>query len=124
MDPDYCRSHVVSEMSDMFRFGVAACKVQAYEFRELKDVALEALEDAVVEFADIALNCAKVTGSRQPSREDVACRLQALLSNHCSEGECNIEPSMRLYKTMEESLERLTGGGMDDFERSEISKDV
>ncbi|CAI7831262.1 unnamed protein product [Closterium sp. NIES-53] len=151
VDPDYCRSHIVSEMSDVFSFGVvllelltrqrthvegttmhirkwATRKVQAYEFSELKDAALEAPEGVVVEFADIALDCVKVPGSRRPPMKDVARRLQALLSKHCSEGECSpLEPNMPMKEsaneTMEESLERLTGGGRDTIDRSGISEE-
>ncbi|CAI5499922.1 unnamed protein product [Closterium sp. Naga37s-1] len=106
----------------------AARKVQAYEFSELKDAALEAPEEAVVEFADIALDCVKVPGSRRPPMKDVARRLQALLSKHCSETECApLEPNIPMKEssneTMEESLERLTGGGRDTFDRSGISKE-
>ncbi|CAI5481824.1 unnamed protein product [Closterium sp. Yama58-4] len=110
----------------------ATRKVQAYEFSSLKDAALEAPEEAVVEFADIALDCVKVPGSRRPPMKDVARRLQALLSRHCSEGEgsCgSLELSMPEKKaareTMAESLERLTSGGdRDTFGRSEISEDL
>ncbi|CAI5505202.1 unnamed protein product [Closterium sp. Naga37s-1] len=106
----------------------AARKVQAYEFSSLKDAALEASEDAVVEFDDIALDCVKVPGSRRPPMKDVARRLQALLSKYCSEGTCNPhEPSTRMTETMEESLEKLTGGGtggdMDTFGKIDISEE-
>ncbi|CAI5505203.1 unnamed protein product [Closterium sp. Naga37s-1] len=107
----------------------ATRKVQAYEFSSLKDAALEAPEDAVVEFADIALDCVKVPGSRRPPMKDVARRLQALLSKYCSEGTCNPhEPSTRMTETMEESLEKLTGGGtggdMDTFGKIDISEEL
>ncbi|GJP30355.1 hypothetical protein CLOM_g788 [Closterium sp. NIES-68] len=108
VDPDYNRSHVVTEKSDVYSFGVvllelltgqkthvkgtdrhicewAAKKVQAYDFGLLKDTALDAPEDAVVEFADIALDCVKVPGSRRPLMKDVARRLQALLTKYCDD---------------------------------------
>ncbi|CAI5499924.1 unnamed protein product [Closterium sp. Naga37s-1] len=111
----------------------AARKVQAYEISELKDAALEAPEEAVVDFADIALDCVKVPGSRRPPMKDVARRLHELLSKHCSE-EIFVPPesSMLIRKSakesMVESLEMLTGGGMggslDTFGKSEISEEL
>ncbi|GJP49852.1 hypothetical protein CLOM_g9010 [Closterium sp. NIES-68] len=128
VDPDYNRSQVVSEKSDVYSFGVvllelltaqrtrvkgtdlhicewATSKVQAYEFGLLKDVALDAPEDAVVEFADIALDCVKVPGSRRPLMKDVARRLHALLAKYCGDGITEAGPSMPTGESMEATLE-------------------
>ncbi|CAI5505206.1 unnamed protein product [Closterium sp. Naga37s-1] len=111
----------------------AASKVQVYEISELKDSALEAPDEAVVEFADIALDCVKVPGSRRPPMKEVARRLHALLSKHCSEEIfAPTESSMLIRKSakesMVESLERLAGGGMggdlNTFGKSEISEEL
>ncbi|GJP54664.1 hypothetical protein CLOM_g13724, partial [Closterium sp. NIES-68] len=147
VDPDYNRSQVVSEKSDVYSFGVvllelltgqkthvkgtdrhicewAAKKVQMYEFGLLKDAALDAPEDAVVEFADIALDCVKVPGSRRPLMKDVARRLQALLTKYCDDHEVS---NVELSALTEESIQdRSRGGGSssgDTFGRSELSEE-
>ncbi|CAI5533804.1 unnamed protein product [Closterium sp. Naga37s-1] len=76
-------------------------KVQVYELGELKDAALEAPDEAVVELADIALDCLKMPASRRPNMKDVARRLQNLLSLYCGDEDLSSlsEPSLRLAGT-------------------------
>ncbi|CAI5498460.1 unnamed protein product [Closterium sp. Naga37s-1] len=62
-------------------------RVDAYEFDELKDSKLEASEEAVVDFADLALDCIKAPGTRRPDMKDVAYRLCALIDKHCPDNE-------------------------------------
>ncbi|CAI5481852.1 unnamed protein product, partial [Closterium sp. Yama58-4] len=79
----------------------AARKVQVYELGELKDAGLEAPDEAVVELADIALDCLKMPASRRPPMKDVARRLQNLLSLYCSDEDLSSlsEPSLRMAGT-------------------------
>ncbi|CAI5993835.1 unnamed protein product [Closterium sp. NIES-65] len=72
-----------------------------YELGELKDAALEAPDEAVVELADIALDCLKMPASRRPNMKDVARRLQNLLSLYCGDEDLSSlsEPSLRLAGT-------------------------
>ncbi|CAI5505055.1 unnamed protein product [Closterium sp. Naga37s-1] len=108
LDPDYNRTHVVSEKSDVYSFGVvllelltgrraavegtdshisewAAQKVQQYELGELKDPMLDAPDEAIVDLADVALDCLKMPASRRPSMRDVARRLHGLLAQYCAD---------------------------------------
>ncbi|GJP37159.1 hypothetical protein CLOM_g21598 [Closterium sp. NIES-68] len=120
VDPDYNRTNLVSEKSDVYSFGVvllelltkqkpavegtdthisdwAAKKVQGYELGALKDASLEAPDEAVVELADIALDCLKMPASRRPHMKDVARRLHHLLQLHCAAHSHSslAEPSLR-----------------------------
>ncbi|CAI5533807.1 unnamed protein product [Closterium sp. Naga37s-1] len=139
LDPDYNRTQVVSEKSDVYSFGVvllelltrqkaavegtdshisdwAARKVQVYELGELKDAGLEAPDEAVVELADIALDCLKMPASRRPNMKDVARRLQNLLSLYCGDEDLSSlsEPSLRLARTPRgESISRGSFGRSD-----------
>ncbi|CAI5505142.1 unnamed protein product [Closterium sp. Naga37s-1] len=91
----------------------AARKVQVYELGELKDAGLDAPDEAVVELADIALDCLKMPASRRPSMKDVARRLQNLLSLYCSDADISslAEPSLRMVGTPRgESISRDTFG--------------
>ncbi|CAI5505144.1 unnamed protein product [Closterium sp. Naga37s-1] len=99
----------------------AARKVQVYELGELKDAGLEAPDEAVVELADIALDCLKMPASRRPPMKDGARRLQDLLSRYCSDADdvsSLVEPSLR----MEGGRVRSEGGSTDTFGRSEWSE--
>ncbi|CAI5505176.1 unnamed protein product [Closterium sp. Naga37s-1] len=140
LDPDYNRTQVVSDKSDVYSFGVvllelltrqkaavegtdshisdwAARKVQVYSLGELKDAGLEAPDEAVVELADIALDCLKMPASRRPPMKDVARRLHNLLSLYCSDGDSHsslAEPSLRV----EGGGVGGEGGSTDTFGRS------
>ncbi|CAI5930686.1 unnamed protein product [Closterium sp. NIES-64] len=100
----------------------AARKVQVYELGELKDAGLEAPDEAVVELADIALDCLKMPASRRPNMKDVARRLQNLLSLYCGDADSHsslAEPSLK----MEGRGVRGDGGSSTDtFGRSEWSE--
>ncbi|CAI5527162.1 unnamed protein product [Closterium sp. Naga37s-1] len=108
LDPDYNRTHVVSEKSDVYSFGVvllelltgrkpavegtdshisdwASKQVQQYELGVLKDPTLEAPDEAIVDFADVALDCLKMPASRRPSMREVARRLHGLLAQYCTD---------------------------------------
>ncbi|CAI7792689.1 unnamed protein product [Closterium sp. NIES-53] len=108
LDPDYNRTHVVSEKSDVYSFGVvllelltgrkaavegtdshisdwASKQVQQYELGVLKDPTLEAPDEAIVDFADVALDCLKMPASRRPSMREVARRLHSLLAQYCTD---------------------------------------
>ncbi|GJP71416.1 hypothetical protein CLOP_g2246 [Closterium sp. NIES-67] len=142
LDPDYNRTHVVSEKSDVYSFGVvllelltrqkaavegtdshisnwAAKKVQGYELGALKDASLEAPDEAVVELADIALDCLKMPASRRPHMKDVARRLHHLLHHCTANGHSSlVEPSLRL----EGRHMGGEGSSTDTFGRSEWSE--
>ncbi|CAI5459808.1 unnamed protein product [Closterium sp. Yama58-4] len=144
VDPDYNRTHVVTEKSDVYSFGVvllqlltghapqvegtnrvicgwASSKVQAYEFASLKDPKLDAPEEAVVELADIALDCVKVPGCRRPDMKDVARRLHAILTKYCADGPSSSSADPAVH--VEEERPSFGGGiSMETFERSELSE--
>ncbi|CAI5462050.1 unnamed protein product, partial [Closterium sp. Yama58-4] len=44
-------------------------------------------QDAIVDFADLALDCIKSPGTRRPSMKDVGYRLSALIEKHCPDKE-------------------------------------
>ncbi|CAI5462049.1 unnamed protein product, partial [Closterium sp. Yama58-4] len=62
--------------------------VEAYQLDDLKDSKMPAAsEEAIVDFADLALDCIKSPGTRRPSMKDVAYRLSALIEKHCPDKE-------------------------------------
>ncbi|CAI5962333.1 unnamed protein product, partial [Closterium sp. NIES-64] len=109
VDPDYNRTELVTTKSDVYSFGVvllemlsgrrvtveggthigkwATTLVQSYSLEELKDRRMDASEDAVVELADLALDCIKMPGIRRPEMKDVVRRLDAMLTVHTVEEE-------------------------------------
>ncbi|GJP30361.1 hypothetical protein CLOM_g792 [Closterium sp. NIES-68] len=143
LDPDYNRTQIVSEKSDVYSFGVvllelltkqkpavegtdshisdwAAKKVQGYELGALKDASLEAPDEAVVELADIALDCLKMPASRRPHMKGVARRLHRLLQLHCAaHGNSSMEESS-LH--MEGRAMGGEGNSSDMFGKSEWSE--
>ncbi|CAI5503864.1 unnamed protein product [Closterium sp. Naga37s-1] len=80
--------------------------VEAYELEELRDgKMLAASEEAIVEFADLALDCIKSPGTRRPTMKDVAYRLSALINKHCPDKEDEWES---LVKEESDSNEGIT----------------
>ncbi|CAI5969776.1 unnamed protein product, partial [Closterium sp. NIES-64] len=100
VDPDYNRTNVITAKSDVFSFGVVLLEllsgkspqamklVETYELEELRDSKMPAAsEEAIVELADLALDCIKSPGTRRPTMKDVAYRLSALIAKHCPDKE-------------------------------------
>ncbi|CAI5510455.1 unnamed protein product, partial [Closterium sp. Naga37s-1] len=110
VDPDYNRTNIITARSDVFSFGIvllelltgkspqvtkhshirewARKKIEVFELDELKDSKMPAvIEEAIVEFADLALDCMKSPGTRRPSMTEVAYRLTALIAKHCPDKE-------------------------------------
>ncbi|CAI6011481.1 unnamed protein product, partial [Closterium sp. NIES-65] len=70
--------------------------VEAYEVDELRDSKMPAAsEEAIVDFADLALDCIKSPGTRRPTMKDVAYRLSALIAKHCPDREDEWESAVR-----------------------------
>ncbi|CAI7918060.1 unnamed protein product [Closterium sp. NIES-54] len=110
VDPDYNRTNVITAKSDVFSFGIvllellsgnspqvdakthiskwAMKRVEAYNLEELRDSKMPVVtEEAIVDFADLALDCIKSPGTRRPTMKDVAYRLNALIEKHCPDKE-------------------------------------
>ncbi|CAI5953068.1 unnamed protein product, partial [Closterium sp. NIES-64] len=62
-------------------------KMEEYALDELKDRKLEASEEAIVAFADLALDCVKMPGTRRPDMKAVAYSLSALIDKFCPDKE-------------------------------------
>ncbi|GJP62717.1 hypothetical protein CLOP_g19746 [Closterium sp. NIES-67] len=106
VDPDYNRTAMVTTKSDVYSFGVvlleiltgqpvtidrtchigkwASMKLHDYQIEELKDKTLTASEDAVLELADIALDCIKRRAAHRPDMTDVVLRLAAMVREYCA----------------------------------------
>ncbi|CAI5936316.1 unnamed protein product [Closterium sp. NIES-64] len=90
VDPDYNRTNVITTKSDAMKL------VEAYEVDELRDSKMPAAsEEAIVDFADLALDCIKSPGTRRPTMKDVAYRLSALIAKHCPDREDEWESAVR-----------------------------
>ncbi|CAI5527101.1 unnamed protein product, partial [Closterium sp. Naga37s-1] len=110
VDPDYVRTNIITAKSDVFSFGIVLLQllsgkspqvdakthirkwavklVEGYELDELRDSKMPAAsEEAIVDFADLALDCIKSPGTRRPTMKDVAYRLSALIDKHCPDRE-------------------------------------
>ncbi|CAI7862523.1 unnamed protein product [Closterium sp. NIES-53] len=108
VDPDYNRTNVLTTKCDVFSFGIvllelltgskpiryeshirnwAMKKMEEYALDELKDSKLEASEEAIVAFADLALDCVKMPGTRRPDMKAVAHSLSAIIEKFCPEKE-------------------------------------
>ncbi|CAI5990182.1 unnamed protein product, partial [Closterium sp. NIES-65] len=108
VDPDYNRTNVLTTKCDVFSFGIvllelltgskpiryeshirnwAMKKMEEYALDELKDSKLEASEEAIVAFADLALDCVKMPGTRRPDMKAVAHSLSALIDKFCPDKE-------------------------------------
>ncbi|CAI7766811.1 unnamed protein product, partial [Closterium sp. NIES-53] len=105
VDPDYNRTQMVTAKSDVFSYGIvllelltgkspqvnnkthirkwAAKLVEAYELEQLKDERMECSEEAIVDFADLALDCIKAPGTRRPDMKDISYRIKLLIEKHC-----------------------------------------
>ncbi|CAI5979873.1 unnamed protein product [Closterium sp. NIES-64] len=97
VDPDYNRTNIITAKSDVFSFGIVLLElltgkspqmVEAYDLDQLKDSKMPAVsEEAIVNFADLALDCIKSPGTRRPTMKDVAYRLSGLIEKHCPDKE-------------------------------------
>ncbi|CAI5981226.1 unnamed protein product [Closterium sp. NIES-64] len=82
VDPDYARTNIITAKSD------ARKKMETFQLDDLKDSRmLEVSREAVVDIADLALDCMKSPGTRRPSMIEVAYRLNALIEKHCPDKE-------------------------------------
>ncbi|CAI5534948.1 unnamed protein product [Closterium sp. Naga37s-1] len=114
VDPDYNQTSIITAKSDVNSFGVvlmellsgmspqdtneahirewARKKMETFHLDDLKDSRMpEVGKEAIVDIADLALDCMKSPGTRRPSMKDVAYRLTALIEKHCPEKEDNLE---------------------------------
>ncbi|CAI5930198.1 unnamed protein product [Closterium sp. NIES-64] len=101
VDPDYNRTNVITVKSDVFSFGIVLLQLLSGKsphvdpkthirkwVDELRDSKMPAAsEEAIVDIADLALDCIKSPGTRRPTMKDVAYRLSALIAKHCPDRE-------------------------------------
>ncbi|CAI7873328.1 unnamed protein product [Closterium sp. NIES-53] len=146
VDPDYNRTSVITAKSDVFSFGIVLLQllsgksphvdpkthirkwamklVEAYEVDELKDSKMPPVsEEAIVDFADLALDCIKSPGTRRPTMKDVAYRLSALIYKHCPDEEDEWENVVTEEGTSNQGMpSELSGDGGREPERSHGSQ--
>ncbi|CAI5478418.1 unnamed protein product [Closterium sp. Yama58-4] len=80
-------------------------RVEAYNLEELRDSKMPAAsEEAIVDFADLALDCIKSPGTRRPTMKDVAYRLSALIEKHCPDREDEWESIAREESASDEGV--------------------
>ncbi|CAI5989074.1 unnamed protein product [Closterium sp. NIES-65] len=98
--------------------------VETYEVEELRDSKMPAVsEEAIVDFADLALDCIKSPGTRRPTMKDVAYRLSALIDKHCPDEEDEWENVVTEEGTSNQGMpSELCGGGGREPERSHGSQ--
>ncbi|CAI5521274.1 unnamed protein product, partial [Closterium sp. Naga37s-1] len=137
VDPDYNRTNVITAKSDVFStaspiitlpcgHALQAMKLlQAYELEELRDSKMPAAsEEAIVDFADLALDCIKSPGTRRPTMKDVAYRLSALIAKHYPDTEDERESVAKEEGTRNQGMpsESTGDGGREKPERSHGSQ--
>ncbi|CAI7894745.1 unnamed protein product [Closterium sp. NIES-54] len=146
VDPDYNRTHIITVKSDVFSFGIVLLQllsgksphvdpkthirkwamklVEAYEVDELKDSKMPPVsEEAIVDIADLALDCIKSPGTRRPTMKDVAYRLSALIAKHCPDREDESENVVKEEGTSNQGMpSELCGDGGREPERSHGSQ--
>ncbi|CAI5962676.1 unnamed protein product [Closterium sp. NIES-64] len=146
VDPDYNRTNVITVKSDVFSFGIVLLQllsgksphvdpkthirkwamklVETYEVEELRDSKMPAVsEEAIVDFADLALDCIKSPGTRRPTMKDVAYRLSALIDKHCPDEEDEWENVVTEEGTSNQGMpSELCGDGGREPERSHGSQ--
>ncbi|CAI5989086.1 unnamed protein product [Closterium sp. NIES-65] len=98
--------------------------VEAYEVDELKDSKMPPVsEEAIVDIADLALDCIKSPGTRRPTMKDVAYRLSALIAKHCPDREDESENVVKEEGTSNQGMpSELCGDGGREPERSHGSQ--
>ncbi|CAI6001526.1 unnamed protein product [Closterium sp. NIES-65] len=98
--------------------------VETYEVEELRDSKMPAVsEEAIVDFADLALDCIKSPGTRRPTMKDVAYRLSALIDKHCPDEEDEWENVVTEEGTSNQGMpSELCGDGGREPERSHGSQ--
>ncbi|CAI5461266.1 unnamed protein product [Closterium sp. Yama58-4] len=98
--------------------------VETYDVEELKDSKMPAVnEEAIVDFADLALDCIKSPGTRRPTMKDVAYRLSALIEKHCPNEEDEWENVVKEEGTSNQEMpSESSGDGGREPERSHGSQ--
>ncbi|CAI5502210.1 unnamed protein product, partial [Closterium sp. Naga37s-1] len=84
---------------------------EAYALDELKDSKLDASEEAIVAFADLALDCVKMPGTRRPDMKAVAHSLSALIDQFCPDKEpCELVEKLSTLGSQSSQSTDLSGG--------------
>ncbi|CAI5520919.1 unnamed protein product [Closterium sp. Naga37s-1] len=98
--------------------------VETYDMEELRDSKMPTVnEEAIVDFADLALDCIKSPGTRRPTMKDVAYRLSALIDKHCPNEDDEWENVVTEEGTSNQGMpSELSGDGGREPERSHGSQ--